>query len=53
MTQKEITEELIVIANDLVKLLEVFDCNNINDIQKYEVLKCEVEDLTERYESIK
>ena len=53
MTQKEITEELIVIANDLVKLLEIFDYNNMNHIQKYELLKCGVEDLTERYKSIK
>ena len=51
--KEEITEELIVIANNLVKLLEVFDCNDMNDIRKYESLKDEVEDLTERYESIK
>ena len=42
MTQKEITEELIVIANDLVKLLEIFDYNNMNHIQKYELLKSPV-----------
>ena len=46
----ELTEELVMVANNLVKLLEVFDCNNMNDIEKYESLKNEVEELTKRFE---
>ena len=47
----ELTEELVMVANNLVKLLKVFDCNDMNDIEKYESLKNEVEELTERFEN--
>ena len=29
----ELTEELVMVANNLVKLLKVFDCNDMNDIE--------------------
>ena len=47
----ELTEELVMVANNLVKLLKVFDCNDMNEIEKYESLKNEVEELTERFEN--
>ena len=46
----ELTEELVMVANNLVKLLKVFDGNDMNDIGKYKLLKHEVEELTERFE---
>ena len=50
---KILTEELVIIANNLVELLKVFDGNDMNDIEKYKLLKHEVEELTERFEKEK
>ena len=46
----DLTEELVLVSYNLVKLLKVFDGNDMNDIEKYKLLKHEVEELTERFE---